>query len=141
MNQLDMIRQLLEGIQPRTSVMTLARLMEFKLRKNSHKRTNWPKNEFNDAGEREWFDLMSSYLLERIKDETRELENEVRDLPYSNGDPMVVALECADVANFAMMIADNALGGRDMGLESYLEDVRKVEAGEDDEEGFGVKGP
>ncbi len=124
MNQLDMIRQLLEGIQPRTSVMTLARLMEFKLRKNAHKRSvNWPKDAYSSMGERDWADLFPSYLLERIKDETRELENEVRDLPYSNGDPMVVALECADVANFAMMIADNALGGRGMGLESYLEDV------------------
>ncbi len=126
MNQLDMIRQLLEGVQPRTSVMTLAHLMEFKLRKNASKSRNWPAEAYNPLGEREWADLFPSYLLERIKDETRELQNEVRDLPYSNGDPMAVALECADVANFAMMIADNALGGRGLGR-SYIDDVQEID--------------
>jgi len=135
-NQLGMIRQLLEGIQPRSSVMMLARLMEFKLQQNSHKRVNWPSDARTSTGERDWADLFPKYLLQRLTDEVNELEEAVEDLPYFKGDPMAVALECADVANFAMMLADNALAGRIPGT-SYPEAVDAIKEDFDEEESWG----
>lgn len=62
--------------------------MYLKLRENSHKA--------------HWNTVSNDWLFARLMDEVHEL-NEVMD-----EDPEKIIRECADVANFAMMIADNA---------------------------------
>lgn len=51
-----------------------------------------------------WEDLTTVHLLGRIKDELKELEEE-----FENDfiDITAAVRECADIANFCMMIADN----------------------------------
>ena len=46
-----------------------------------------------------WSEKKNSYLLERLKEEVKDLENAL-----INNEPILG--ECADIANFAMMIAD-----------------------------------
>lgn len=71
-------------------VMAFAHVMEAKLAQNRHK------------GDREgWMALSLSRLYELLLKEVDEL-----DLALSNGDANAVAEEAADVANYAMMIAD-----------------------------------
>ena len=76
----------------RTSVDWFARNMELKLRENDHK-GGWKKCEH-------------SWLLDRLKQEVVELE---KALDQVNNQENVIR-EAADVANFALMIAD--LAGR-----------------------------
>ena len=78
----------------RKEVQKFSEDMEHKLVKNDHK-----------SG---WGNCTSSYLLLRLKEEVKELETAVRN-NKSTGD---VITEAADVANFAMMIADNARKGK-----------------------------
>ena len=59
-----------------------------KLRKNAHKA--------------HWNTVDQSWLLGRLKVEVEELSNAI------NHTPSEIIQECADVANFAAMIADNA---------------------------------
>lgn len=74
-------------------VLAFAELMEAKLEKNRHK------------GDRDgWISDSEDELYERLKQESRELGNEIR--KYES--PEKIALEAVDVANFAMMIADVA---------------------------------
>lgn len=74
--------------QPRPEVMRFARAMEEKLAENDHK-----------GG---WLDETFTWLLGRLEDEMRELKRAVR-----KGEPARTVLrEAADVANFAMMIAE-----------------------------------
>lgn len=72
-------------IEPRTSVQRFAEQMELALRRNSHK----------DG----WSRCSSRYLFRRMREEIEEL---------SRAKPQTIAKvqEAADVANFAMMIAD-----------------------------------
>lgn len=49
-----------------------------------------------------WKYCVNSYLLKRLKEETKELENALID-----GDRDEIECECCDIANFAMMIFDN----------------------------------
>ena len=73
--------------------MWFARKMEAKLRENDH------KNHWSGCG----FD----YLFNRLREETVELDKTY----ISDGDKAdfnEVQKEAADIANFAMMIADNA---------------------------------
>lgn len=88
-NQLDALRYL------RPEVLAFARLMERQLRANDHK-PGW-KNDTPVA------------LMRRLEEEAQELNGA---LGWS---PVEVALEAADVANFAMMIADvcGCLGGKE----------------------------
>lgn len=81
-------------------VLAFARLMEAKLAKNRHKgdRSGWIKNE-------------PDRLAERLLEELEELETEIGN--GMNYVPSRVASEAADVANFAMMIAD-VCGGLDV---------------------------
>lgn len=74
-------------------VIRFAAVMEEKLIANSHK-----------GG---WDGLSNRYLLRRLRTEVRELEREL-DCPFPK--PKKIAKECADIANFAMMIADNSGG-------------------------------
>jgi hypothetical protein len=79
------------ALRPRPEVMAFARLMEQKLRENDHK-GHWRG--------------YSLEILERLLRE--ELEKLKRALMYSP--PGIVARRAANVANFAMMIADNCGG-------------------------------
>ena len=72
-------------------VLRFAEVMELKLLENSHKQG--------------WGQLSPKWLLNRLRQETRELEGALK-----TGTPELIAREAADVANFAMMIADNAGG-------------------------------
>lgn len=72
----------------RIEVDNFADIMEIKLNKNDHK-TGWKS-------------CSNTYLLTRLKNEVTELENAL-----INGKGVTIVKEAADVANFAMMIADN----------------------------------
>jgi hypothetical protein len=89
---------LLEGLRPQ--VVAFAHLMESKLRENDHK------------GGWEHCDL--DWLLKRLKEEAEEIAGPlplVHDLSRSRVErkelARAIGREAADVANFAMMIADN----------------------------------
>ena len=79
---------------PRKQVIEFADSMESKLKENDHK-----------SG---WGNLTSSYLLLRLREEVDELEHAIR----SGKSSKEVISEAADVANFSMMLADNARYGR-----------------------------
>ena len=77
-----------------------SKLMEAKLQENKHKR--------------HWSTCEHLWLLARMVEEVGELSslmNRDRGLP-EGASVRAIARECADVANFAMMIADN-YGGLD----------------------------
>ena len=77
----------------RPEVLAFAYLMEQKLKENDHK-----------GG---WDNCEENYLLKRLKEEAFELErvcDQVGDSPKHKRPK--VGLEAADVANFAMMLAD-----------------------------------
>lgn len=82
----------------RPEVLKFACLMEQKLRENDHK-----------GG---WRDDSCDALLDRLREETLELQDacDLHTSFASVGARNNLALEAADVANFAMMIADNAGG-------------------------------
>jgi NTP pyrophosphatase (non-canonical NTP hydrolase) len=71
----------------RPSVRWFAERMERELRANAYK-----------GG---WAGCDAPWLLKRLREETRELAEAIR-----GGDAEDIAAEAADVANFAMMIAD-----------------------------------
>lgn len=75
-------------IKLRREVRLFAEQMELKLRKNDHKG--------------HWDVCTPEYLLNRMKEEVKELAAIV----YSENSQAIIG-EAADVANFAMMIADN----------------------------------
>lgn len=64
-------------------------VMRDKLTENQHKPT--------------WKECYPSWLLSRLKEETEELDMEMMNVPKR---PRDIARECADIACFAMMIAD-----------------------------------
>lgn len=71
----------------------LSTRMMKKLRQNSHKA--------------HWNTVTNYWLLARMMDEIRELQDAM-----ATDSPEMIADECADVANFAAMIADNILKGK-----------------------------
>ncbi|MDU0329206.1 hypothetical protein RW092_03185 [Paenibacillus sp. 3LSP] len=81
-------------IKPRESVQWFAEVMENKLRENDHK-----------GG---WDNENIYWLWERLRDEASELLVAVDATRDLYADPLNIVLEAADVANFAMMIADKA---------------------------------
>ena len=110
---IELTRDLLKEIQPRESVLQLARLMEFKLQKNARKGGNWPNTAYDGNKERDWSTLDLGYFLTRIEEETDELRAELRfRQDYKAENLADIALEAADVANFAMMIVDNIMNGK-----------------------------
>lgn len=74
----------------RKAVRKFSDFMESKLRKNDHR----------DG----WSHSSNEFLLSRLQAEVDELHESVR----QHDPPMIIAQEAADVANFAMMLADNA---------------------------------
>lgn len=80
------IKSALEQMQWRKEVVWFATLMEEKLRENDHK-----------GG---WGNCDIYYLIGRLQQECEEAYNAITNHNIKN-----IPLECADVANFAMMIA------------------------------------
>lgn len=70
-----------------SSVVWFVQYMFNKLRQNEHKK--------------HWRELSEDWLLEALNSEVGELS-----FALSSGDKDDIIYECADVANFAMMIAD-----------------------------------
>jgi len=73
----------------RPELQWFSKRMEAKLQENDHKA--------------HWYKLHQDYLIHRLYQEAGELWNAIRNEPAEN-----IVKEAADVANFAMMIADNA---------------------------------
>jgi len=86
----------------RDSIVNLAKSMEFKLDKNKHKECSHMN--IDDSGRR-WGHLSRTWLHGRLLDEAKELAEAI----VHDSDLDAILLECADVANFAMMIHDNTL--------------------------------
>ena len=83
--------------EPRPQIMRLAMEMERKLRLNEHK-----------GGRRVWLGTARIKLIEDLKVEVVELEKAIDDHIEDRGRGLAGILEeAADVANFAMMIADD----------------------------------
>lgn len=79
--------------EPRPAIRGFATFMEETLQKHD-----------GEKGPRGWIthpDCTVSWLLDRLQEEVTELSE-----AYCDCDPGKVQKECADVANFAMMIAD-----------------------------------
>ena len=81
-------------------VLEFAKLMQYKLDKNKFKESKM-MNLGNEG--RTWHQCSTDWLLTRIYDELVEL-NDALNEGKSN---VEIQKECADVANFAMMIFDN----------------------------------
>jgi len=81
----------------REEILRFALKMEEKLKENDHK-----------GG---WNNSSISYLLSGIERETEELSYAVgqEGQVYTRKDRSNIISECADVANFAMMLADNSV--------------------------------
>lgn len=82
-----------EKMELRPSVRKFAELMELKLRGNDYK-----------GG---WEGCSTQYLWDRLNDEMDELDEALGEFDCSKNKTKKIAMESADVANFAMMIADN----------------------------------
>jgi|SRR5262245_36760929 len=87
------------------TVLRFAKLMEMKLSQNRHK------------GDREaWLKDCSWKLIDRMLDEAEEagefISNRMKKGRFIIAFPNDFSLECADVANFAMMAADSATKGK-----------------------------
>ena len=78
-----------EHVSTRPAVQTFAQLMERELRENDRK-----------GG---WQQMKIDWLLKRLRQEVDELEAALKSNDIAN-----IEAECADVGNFAMMVADNA---------------------------------
>ena len=76
----------------RGQVMEFAGDMEYKLSCNDHKH--------------HWSNYAPAFFLRKIKQEVKELENAL----INREDVNDIIHECADVANFCMMLADNLRG-------------------------------
>lgn len=86
------IEQISEITGIRVTVLKFAIVMEQKLKENEGK-GGWENNSFDS-------------LLELMDSEVSELKHSIR----VDGSDRKIIRECADVANFAMMIADNTNG-------------------------------
>ncbi len=81
------------------AVLEFAQDMQFKLDKNKHKKCDTMNPDGKGRG---WEDCDLYWLMGRMQDEIRELDDELG----ITGDWADAMLECADVGNFAMMIHD-----------------------------------
>ena len=86
-----------------TQVKQMSILMQYKLDKNKFKECAVMNP---DGKGRNWSGCDIRWLLKRLREEADEIEKAL----YNNEKPFEIALECADVCNFAMMIADNVDG-------------------------------
>ena len=90
-----------QDIQPRQELLDFTKIMEYKLQQN------------DDKGG--WNGSPYGYLLSGIHRETSELSHSL-----THGTLFETLCECSDVANFAMMIADNAIGDAEPNKENEL---------------------
>jgi hypothetical protein len=88
---------------PIIKIAKLGELMLYKINKNKYKECSVMNF---DGGGRKWINCDYKWLLMRLREEADEIEKAI----LNNETPEEIALECADVCNFAMMIADNAGG-------------------------------
>ncbi len=89
----------------RKEVKWFSELMEEKLKKNDHK-----------GGWRDGDSTIDGYLIYRLQDEVDELKEKLRIESWVEPDGIKkITEECADVANFAMMIADLLTKPKDNG--------------------------
>ena len=84
-------------------IVNIAKLMQYKLDKNKHKDC---KVMNADGIGRKWDNCSVEWLRKRMLEEADELYDAI----LQRLSPKEIALECADVCNFAMMIADNVGG-------------------------------
>ena len=91
----------LEGLSD--EVIAFAKTMQYKLDKNKHKSCDVMNLDGNGRG---WEHCHFTWLHSRIIEEAEELFKALRNRIK---DPDAVLYECADVANFAMMIHDKTL--------------------------------
>ena len=85
------------------AVLKFAQTMQVKLDKNKYKECS-TMNPHSEG--RKWNHCGFFWLLDRLREETMELEEALRQEPNRNYD--AIMKEAADVGNFAMMIHDNA---------------------------------
>ena len=85
------------------NIRKFAEIMQYKIDKNKHK--DCPIMNPDGTG-RFWEDCTNDWLITRILDEVIELHTAI----LMNESSEDIAKECADIANFAMMIADNNNG-------------------------------
>jgi len=109
-----MTKQDADALNWHPSVVAMANSMQEKLDKNAHKK-GWPTK----TGKRGWIEphCNKAFLLEKLEEEVNELLQAVdflsRDIRQGKTNEVIsnsrdnVRLEAADVANIAMMIADN----------------------------------
>jgi hypothetical protein len=71
----------------RKEIEVFAEIMEFKMSVHDDRGVLWKKND-------------QAFFLKRMKEEIDELEKKMR-----TGRPLDIQYECADVANFAMMLS------------------------------------
>ena len=80
----------------RESVKWFAEIMEQTLQKHDEAR-----------GSDGWLNADVDWLFERLQQEASELEEKIIKYDYIKSEALPIIKECADIANFAMMIADN----------------------------------
>ena len=85
----------------------------------------------NNIHKGHWKGENNGYLLSRLREEIQELEDALR----SGTDPKTIQQEAADIANFAMMIADNAVRAEEFERQ-LLEWLKLMEEDEDTCIGF-----
>ena len=88
----------------RKEVQWFAKKMEEKLARNDYK-SGWKG--YDKDGKQNWKEGCSvEWLFFKLSEEIGELSKELRALLAGSKTDEFIILECADVANFAMMIAD-----------------------------------
>jgi len=84
------------------AILALTKTMQYKLDNNKHKDCPVMNPEGDGRG---WSHCSVDWLFGRLCDETIELEEALKN--YRGHSPTNILEECADIANFAMMIHDN----------------------------------
>lgn len=87
-------------------VLAMATLMQHKFDKNKHKECAIMNP---DGNGRSWNNCDIKWLQMRLLEEFVEMQKAILD----NESPIEIAKECADICNFALMIADNSGGLED----------------------------
>lgn len=71
---------------------------------------SYQMNRKRDEKVRHWTEIGNGWLLRRLRDKTRQLERTLKD----GSDQETVQRKAAHIANFAMMITDNALAAHEV---------------------------
>ncbi len=87
-------------------ILRIAQLMQYKLDKNKHKECDILNP---DGTGRKWDNCDVTWLQSRLLEEFEEMRKAI----LNKESPEEIAKECADICNFAMMIADRVGGLKD----------------------------